>query len=220
MKSTVNWKYKSPVLIGGNTKHVVVSPTGRWHRPQPRIGSESLTIADRPKVHDVKGHTALVHSYGIGEFYGPSMYASGIPSEIAENRPSSETLINPGEERVSSIIEAILAEAREERFPTPSADVLSTAREIINRLLHIDNIVNLTDAAEIYPVQDGNVAIDVHGSPGDSVLILCEPDGGLLIMVDINDVHRYAHYDVAPRRDDGFLRNALYELYRAGLASS
>ena len=108
-----------------------------------------------------------------------------------------------------SDLDGVRQEACEDGFPAPS----DTAAENARRLLH-DMYRILPRRLEIYPTPDGEVALDVPGGPGRSVLLLCASDGGALCSVNMNGAHRRARYSDARELPDGFLRDALAELER------
>ena len=102
-------------------------------------------------------------------------------------------------------------EASEEGFPTP-ADV---AYENANRLLK--EMCPLSQRRfEIYPMPDGEIAIDASDGQGSSVLLLCDSDGGALLLVNMGGKHRRARYSSADALPDGFVREALAELEQQG----
>ena len=109
-----------------------------------------------------------------------------------------------------SDLDGVRQEAREDGFPAPS----DTAAENARRLLH-DMYRILPRRFEIYPMPDGEVALDVPGGPSRSVLLLCGSDGGALCSVNMNGAHRRARYSDARELPDGFLRDALAELERS-----
>lgn len=65
---------------------------------------------------------------------------------------------------------------------------------------------------EVYPMPDGEIAIDVRGGLGYGVLLLCESDGGVLCSVNMDGAHRRTRYSDAHTLPDGFVREALLEL--------
>ena len=67
---------------------------------------------------------------------------------------------------------------------------------------------------------DGEIAIDVPGGPGRSVLLLCGSDGGALCSVNMNGAHRRARYSDARGLPDGFVSDALAELERLNNADA
>ena len=100
-------------------------------------------------------------------------------------------------------------EAREEGFPVPSDTALRNTRRLLHAMYRI-----LPRRFEIYPMPDGEIAIDVPGGPGRSVLLLCGSDGGALCSVNMDGAHRRARYSDTRGLPDGFVRDALAELER------
>ncbi len=102
-------------------------------------------------------------------------------------------------------------EALEEGFPVPSDAALRNARRLLCDMYWI-----LPRRFEVYPTPDGEIAIDVPGGPGHSVLLLCGSDGGALCSVNMDGAHRRARYSDVRRLPDGFVRDALIELGQSG----
>ena len=102
-------------------------------------------------------------------------------------------------------------EACEEGFPTPT----DVARKSANRLLK--EMYRLSARrVEVYPMPDGEIAIDASDGQGSSVLLLCDSDGGALCLVNMEGKHRRATYSSADALPDGFVREALAELELQG----
>ena len=99
--------------------------------------------------------------------------------------------------------------AREEGFPAPSDTVLRNARCLLYAIYR-----TLPQRFEVYPMPDGEIAVDVPGGPGRSVLVLCGSDGGALCLVNMNGAHRRARYSDVRGLPDEFVRDALAELER------
>ena len=104
-------------------------------------------------------------------------------------------------------LEGVRNEAREEGFPVPSDTGSGNARRLLHAIYRI-----LPRRFEVYPMPDGEIAIDVPGGPGRSILLLCGSDGGALCSVNMNGAHRRARYSDAHGLPDGFVRDALAEL--------
>lgn len=98
-------------------------------------------------------------------------------------------------------------EATEEGYPQPTDLVLANAGRILRRMHTL-----LPIRLEVYPTPDGEVAIVAPGAPRCSVMVLCDPHGGALCMVNMDGEHRRARYSTANHLPDGFLRDALNEL--------
>ena len=95
-------------------------------------------------------------------------------------------------------------EAREEGFPAPSGLVLSNAERLLKAMYEIS-----PRRFEVYPTPDGEIAIDAPNGDGQSVLLLCEPEGGALCLVNLRDGHRSNAYPNADALPDNFLRKSL-----------
>ena len=98
-------------------------------------------------------------------------------------------------------------ESQDEGYPTPSAAAMANARRL---LLEMHDI--LPRRFEVYPTQDGEIAIDAPAGHGRSVILLCDSDGGALCLVNNDGDQRRARYSNANKLPDGFLREALDEL--------
>jgi len=99
-------------------------------------------------------------------------------------------------------------EAREEKFDTlPSDGVIESARRILERMYEMHRC-----RFEVYPTQDGEIAISASAEQQRSVLVICDKEGGALCSVNLNGLHRRARYDSAATLPDGFVKEALAEL--------
>lgn len=101
----------------------------------------------------------------------------------------------------------ITNEATEEGFSPPSDKALDNAARLLKEMYAISS-----RRYEIYPTPDKEIAIDAPGGHGQSVILLCDSDGGALCLVNMNGEHRRAHYSSTEILPDGFLREALIEL--------
>ena len=102
-------------------------------------------------------------------------------------------------------------EAREEGFPTPTDLAIKNA----NRLLKEMHPLSLR-RFEVYPMPDGEIAIDASDGQGSSVLLLCGSDGGAFCLVNVGGKHRRASYSSADALPDGFVGESLAELDQQG----
>ena len=98
-------------------------------------------------------------------------------------------------------------EAREEGFPTPSALALSSAERLLKAMHDIS-----PQRFEVYPTPDGEIAIDAPNGNGQSVLLICKPDGGALCMANLRGGHTHRSYSNADALPDDFLRKSLAAL--------
>ena len=102
-------------------------------------------------------------------------------------------------------------EAREEGFPTPTDLACKGANRLLKEMYPLSR-----RRFEIYPMPDGEIAIDASDGQGSSVLLLCDSDGGALCLVNMGGKHRRARYSSADALPDGFVREALAELELQG----
>lgn len=102
-------------------------------------------------------------------------------------------------------------EAREEGFPTPTDVACKNASRLLKEMSPL-----WRRRFEVYPMPDGEIAIDAFDSQGSSVLLSCDSDGGALCLVNMGGNHRRAKYSSADVLPDGFVREALAELDQQG----
>lgn len=98
-------------------------------------------------------------------------------------------------------------EAEEEGFPKPSPAALANAERLLKA-----TFAALPHRVEVYPTPDGEVAVHARVRRGSSVLMLCEPDGAVLCLVNMAGNHRRRRYENAADAPDAFLQEALAEL--------
>lgn len=106
-------------------------------------------------------------------------------------------------------LDEIFDEAKEEGYPTPGEATLNNAKRLLRDLYTIS-----PRRFEVYPMPDGEVAIDAPNGRGSSVLLLCDSDGGALCLVNMKGKHRRARYSTTEALPDGFIREAIAELER------
>ena len=100
-----------------------------------------------------------------------------------------------------------IEEAHEEGFPTPSQVALSNAERLLRKMHRIT-----PRRFEVYPTPDGEIAIDAATGRGNSVLLLCDSEGGALCLANLPSAHRRRSYTSISDLPDDFLREALAEL--------
>ena len=131
----------------------------------------------------------------------------GIAREIRKQRQTSKD--TKLEEALQDLRDA-RDEAREEGFPEPSDTAIANAERLLKAMYAI-----APQRFEIYPTPDGAIAIDAPCGYGRSFVVFCEPTGGALCMLNLDDEHRSARYDATRTLPDGFVREALTELRQA-----
>ena len=103
-------------------------------------------------------------------------------------------------------LEEVKDEAREKDFPTPTDLACKNANRLLKEMYRLSR-----RRFEVYPMPDGEVAIDASDGQGSSVLLF-DSDGGALCLVNMRGKHRRARYLSAHALPDGFIREALAEL--------
>ena len=104
-------------------------------------------------------------------------------------------------------LQEVAVEAHEEGFPIPSETAMTSSRWLIKQIYGIS-----PGSYGVYPTPDGEVAIDIFNGKGSSVILLCDSEGGILCLVNIEGNRRRAHYSRRDTLPDGFIREALTEL--------
>ena len=108
-----------------------------------------------------------------------------------------------------------LGEVRDEAsaggFPTPTDVGFKNATRLLKEVYRLSR-----RRFEVYPMPDGEIAIDASDGQGSSVLLLCDWGGGALCLVNLSGKHRRARYSSTDPLPDGFMREALAELQLQG----
>ncbi len=108
-------------------------------------------------------------------------------------------------------LEEVTDEARTEGFRTPTDVACKNASRLLKEMYRLSR-----RRFEVYPMPDGEIAIDASDGQGSSVLLLCDSDGGALCLVNMRGNHRRAKYSSGDALPDGFVREALVELELKG----
>lgn len=98
-------------------------------------------------------------------------------------------------------------EAKDERMPIPSSKALQNGEHVLRAVYRM-----WPRRFEVYPMPNGEIAIDAPTGPDRSILILCDSEGGALCSVNFNRTHRRAYYSDARVLPDGFLRDAIADM--------
>ena len=95
--------------------------------------------------------------------------------------------------------------------PMPSPEVIEEAKRIINSLRY-----QLPTDTDIYTLEDGKIEVEVSGSTGYGLSLICEPGGSALCLIAAKNASRRARYNnssaVLP---DGFLLEGLAAVRRS-----
>lgn len=97
-------------------------------------------------------------------------------------------------------------EARHEGYPQPTQLALANAGRILHRMYALR-----PTRLEAYPTPDGEVAVVAPGNARRSAMVLCDSEGGVLCLVNVDGQRWRARYLTASSLPDGPLRDALRE---------
>ena len=99
--------------------------------------------------------------------------------------------------------------AREEGIAEPSKLAFENAERLLKAMYDLS-----PRRFDVYPDEDGYIAIDGRGGYGRAValLLLCGSAGDAVCLVTIDDERRRAHYATTSGLPDDFVRQALREL--------
>ena len=106
-------------------------------------------------------------------------------------------------------LDNVPVEAYQEKFPIPSQTAKKNAEFLIQKSYRI-----FPSRFEVYPDQDGAIAVDIHNGKGKSVLLLCESTGEMLCLADVDGKSsrkRYSQSEIL-NLPDSFIEKALEEL--------
>ena len=102
-----------------------------------------------------------------------------------------------------------IEEAREEGFPIPSQVAMANVERMLSEMHRIT-----PRRFEVYPTPDGEVAIDAATGRGNSVILLCDSEGGASCLANLPSGHQRRSYTSVANLPDDFLREFLAELDR------
>ena len=108
---------------------------------------------------------------------------------------------------IDSWFKCLVEEAQEPGETMPSSEVIQESKRIVTRLRS-----QLPTDTDVYPDNDGKVAIELFGDPGHAFLLVCEPGGSALCVVTVDGVSRRARYEDSSRLPDGFVREGLRDV--------
>ena len=89
----------------------------------------------------------------------------------------------------------VRTEAEEEGYPIPSPEVVRSAEYLLRKLLPF-----CLPPFDVYPTPDGEVALDISSEQG-SVILLCEPAGTVLCLVNMGGTKQWKRYSSADNRE-------------------
>lgn len=119
--------------------------------------------------------------------------------------------VNYGPPLAENVISAwftnLIEEAQEPGEAMPTNEVIQESMRIVSSLRS-----ELPEDVDVYPEDNGRVAIETYGKPGNAFLLVCEPGGGALCVVTVEGISRRARYENSSLLPDGFLREGIRDV--------
>ena len=101
-------------------------------------------------------------------------------------------------------LDQVVEEAQEEGFDIPTLPAISNAERLLRSLYQI-----APRRFEVYPMQDGDIALHGPGRPSRWFVLYCSLDGGALCTAGIEGERYHRRYPSTDDLPDAFTRNAL-----------
>ena len=130
-----------------------------------------------------------------------------VPERSGERLVEAESGIHPDLGDALRELEEADEDAEENGWPLPSPSARRNARFLLPRLYRL-----FPQRLSAYPLFDGEIALDATTKTRHSVIVICEADGSVLCLVNINRRERRAKYAGASDLPDRFLREAFRDL--------
>lgn len=123
---------------------------------------------------------------GVGLAAGKQVYFD-LPKSFAVGHPKS-TYRPPLLEAAMRSLRCVRAEARDNQYEEPSEAAISNAKQLVS-----DLFARVPRQYEVYAGPGGDVAIETEGNK-DSVLVVCEQSGSVLVMIYLSGAHKDTKY--------------------------
>ena len=98
-------------------------------------------------------------------------------------------------------------EALEDGYLEPTEDAVHCAERLLRRSYEF-----LPQRYEVYPMPEGEIALDPPSGFKQSILFLCRPDGSVHCMLNLNGVHETFTFESEQVLPEQFLRETLLRL--------
>ena len=184
-----------------------------WVEPYvtARIFPEEL---ENPAVGDfdvITEEGAWPPAHPMSAVPGLSDMAWGVDDRWASNQSNSGTSwltkFEPSLSDSLGDLREARQEASEKEFQRPCDAVLANAERILIEMYQVRRM-----RYEVYPLEDGEVAIDAPGEGSTSVFVSCEPDGSALCIVNVGGKNQLQRYSATTELPDDFLTRGLRSL--------
>ena len=130
-----------------------------------------------------------------------------VPERSGERLVEAESGIHPDLGDALRELEEADEDAEENGWAPPSSSAYHNARTLLPRLYRL-----FPRRFSVYPLFDGEIALDATTQTRHSVVVICEADGSVLCLGFIHRRGLRAKYASASDLPDGFLREAFRDL--------
>ena len=101
----------------------------------------------------------------------------------------------------------VKAEALEDGYLEPTEEAVRCAERLLRRAYQC-----IAQRYEVYPMPEGEIALDPPSGFKQSILFLCRADGSVHCMLYLNGVHQTITFESAQELPEQFLRDTLLRL--------
>ena len=181
------------------------SPWGPYISSNPNEPGDSLVVSDDEVIDQLSG----TQSRWLELFYGTyiNSLARMAKSEAVARLLQICHVPSLSDHVIHARFQNLIEEAQEPGETMPTDEVIQESKRIVTRLRS-----GLPTETDIYPENDGKVAIELFGEPGHAFLLVCEPGGNALCVVTVDGISRRARYEDSSRLPDGFVREGLRDV--------
>ena len=144
---------------------------------------------------------------------GVERNTTAIPEVYVESMlPIEEVLVRDFEVYAPDLTDAlrelydVQCEARSDGGVVPDDDAVERAKRILMDMYRISPRLYA-----VYPMDDGEIAIDAATKYGTSLVVLCNPDGSAQCLTYIGEEYRTKEYPDTGTLPDDFIRKALLD---------
>ncbi len=164
----------------------VVGSRGGHTLAGSHINVESASLELIPEVYDVyiAPSTAPVQEALANDF---EVYAPDLPDALRE-------------------LYEVQSEARSDGGIVPDDDAVERAKRVLMAMYRISPRLYA-----VYPMDDGEIAIDAATKYGTSLVVLCNPDGSAQCLTYIGEEYRTKEYSDTGILPDDFIQQALLD---------
>lgn len=173
--------------------------------------SVAVTHRDQERINRFKAKRMAEETEAVwaSDFERVKSFLSGRAYRFPKAPGGHYSHEHPEESRTTHELETswfngLQSDATESGNSMPSQSVVDETKRIVIGLRP-----HLPATTDVYTMEGGEIAVEVFGKQGRGFLLVCEPAGGALCAITIDNVSRRARYESSNTLPDGFLREGL-----------